>query len=431
MNRRKFLLSGVTVTSLTAGCTATDDSENESTDVETELGGTEALTATEPEPAFDSFVDTDGTEFVVDGETVYFNGTNNFWVSNATADRRRVDDCMQLFEDMGIDLVRTWAHCEAKAGRCLQPEPGVHNENALGHLDYILSSARDHGIRLVLALVDNWEHEGGIPQYVEWVDGAENRGDFYTMDETRDLYRNHVETILTRENSITGLEYREDPTIALWELANEPRCERGDVDEGVDHAQVFHDWIADMSAYVKDLDDNHLVSSGVEGFYTRGDDGWYYSDWTGQDYVENNRIETIDACTFHMYPDHWGAEFTYEHGSEWIREHVEDAHREIGKPAYLGEFNVQIDRSADTDLEAQLEERNAHLSAWYETADEVDANAVLPWQVVLDETSDHDGFQLYRDESGHIVEAYAETVAAKRDRWSNRWLRPTLRRVSR
>lgn len=84
IDRRKFLVSGVTVTSLTAGCTATDDSETEST--ETEPEGTASPTVTESEPSFDSFVDTDGTEFVVDGDTVYFNGTNNFWVSNETVD---------------------------------------------------------------------------------------------------------------------------------------------------------------------------------------------------------------------------------------------------------------------------------------------------------------------------------------------------------
>ncbi|MCU4744085.1 glycoside hydrolase 5 family protein [Natronoglomus mannanivorans] len=416
IDRRQFLLSGVAVTSLTAGCTGAEDGDTEPTATETASSPT--ATESEPsfEPAFDSFVDTEGTEFVVDGDVVYFNGTNNFWVTNETVDRQRVDDCFQLFEDMGIDLVRTWAHCEAKGGRCLQPEPGVHNEEGLTHLDYLVSKAHDYDLRLVLALVDNWEHEGGIPQYIEWADGAENRGDFYTMDETRDLYRNHVETVLTRENTVTGLEYRDDPAIAMWELANEPRCERDDVDDGVDHAQVLHDWIADMSAYVKELDGNHLVSSGVEGFYTRGDDEWYYGDWTGQDYIENNRLETIDACSFHMYPDHWGEEFTREHGSEWIREHVEDAHAELGKPAYLGEFNVQVDRSDETTLEAQLEERNTYLSSWYETANEVDANAVLPWQVVLDETDDHDGFQLYRDESGEILETYAETAAAKSDR---------------
>lgn len=33
-----------------------------------------------------------------------------------------------------------------------------------------------------------------------------------------------LQTILTRKNSITGIQYRDDPTIFGWELMNEPRC---------------------------------------------------------------------------------------------------------------------------------------------------------------------------------------------------------------
>lgn len=32
------------------------------------------------------------------------------------------------------------------------------------------------------------------------------------------------QTVLTRRNSLTGVEYRDDPTIFAWELINEPRC---------------------------------------------------------------------------------------------------------------------------------------------------------------------------------------------------------------
>lgn len=32
------------------------------------------------------------------------------------------------------------------------------------------------------------------------------------------------QTVLTRKNSLTGIEYRDDPTIFGWELINEPRC---------------------------------------------------------------------------------------------------------------------------------------------------------------------------------------------------------------
>jgi hypothetical protein len=33
-----------------------------------------------------------------------------------------------------------------------------------------------------------------------------------------------VQTLLTRKNHLTGVEYRDDPTILAWELMNEPRC---------------------------------------------------------------------------------------------------------------------------------------------------------------------------------------------------------------
>lgn len=38
-------------------------------------------------------------------------------------------------------------------------------------------------------------------------------------------HANFMQAVLTRVNSISGVSYKDDPTIFGWELMNEPRCQ--------------------------------------------------------------------------------------------------------------------------------------------------------------------------------------------------------------
>ena len=74
------------------------------------------------------------------------------------------------------------------------------------------------------------------------------------------LYQHHIRTVLTRRNTFNGNLYKEDPVIFAWELANEPQIVLGD-----NGRKIVRTWIEESARVIKDLDANHLVTTGAEG----------------------------------------------------------------------------------------------------------------------------------------------------------------------
>jgi len=76
-----------------------------------------------------------------------------------------------------------------------------------------------------------------------------------------------MSTVLNRTNSITGVKYKDDPTVFSWELANEPRCINASLPtSGTCTADTSSTGASEMSTYAKSIDSNHMVSIGDEGF---------------------------------------------------------------------------------------------------------------------------------------------------------------------
>ncbi len=61
-------------------------------------------------------------------------------------------------------------------------------------------------------------------QYVEWATGTNNTDLFFSNAQALQLYQNHLNVTANRVNSISGVVYKNDPTIFAWDLLNEPRC---------------------------------------------------------------------------------------------------------------------------------------------------------------------------------------------------------------
>lgn len=285
------------------------------------------------------FVQANGTQFELNGKTFYFSSSNQYYLFYKS--QNMIDEIFTDAKGLGLNVFRTWGACDGvwKEGYSFQPSPGVYDENTFKKMDYIIYKANQNDIRLIIPLIDNWNNFGGMDKYVEWSPTASSHDEFYTDAYCKQWYKNYVNYFLNRVNSITGVAYENDPTIMVWELANEPRCQSDPT------GNKLQAWIDEMAAYIKSIDPVHLISTGEEGWYKRdGATDWKYNGSQGTDFIRNHQSPYIDVCTFHLYPNDNGMN---EAGAlTWIQEHISDAHNVVGKPIYAGEFGWKVDRSS-------------------------------------------------------------------------------------
>lgn len=361
--------------------------------------------------------------FVLDGKPLCFQGTNNYYLIYKS--RRMVDDIFVQAKAMNLKVLRLWAFLDrgsldgsvpsidgdgTKDGvyfRFWDPvaqQPVINDgENGLQRLDYVLTQARRHDVRLILVLTNNWREFGGIDQYVTWYrqQGAKYHDDFFTHPGIRQAYKDYAAHLIDRVNSIDGMPYRDDPAIFAWELANEPRCRNGrDLDraDGWDTTTLVR-WAEEMSAFIRSRDPNHLIAVGDEGFLAGGGSSWIYEAQDGVDHQALAGVEHVDFATFHLYPDHWGLSF--EQGYRWIEAHLEVARR-VGKPTILEEYGTIVQREPTSfELTWGWERRQAAYRNWNELMRKRGGSGSMFWMLAgVDDRfgtyPDYDGFQVYQ-----------------------------------
>lgn len=293
----------------------------------------------------DGFIRTNGFHFVVNGNPYLANGFNAYWLMYLGSDpsqRSKVSNAFSEASSHGLTVARTWAFNDG-GPTPLQSSPGNYNEQMFKGLDFVLAEARKYKIRVILSLVNNYDNFGGKKQYVNWArsqgQGIGSDDDFFTNSVVKGYYKNHVKTVLTRYNTISGVAYKDDPTIFAWELMNEPRCPS---DSSGRNIQA---WITEMAAHVKSIDSNHLLEVGLEGFYGSSSPQMQHINpgfQVGTDFISNNQIPGIDFATLHSYPDQWLANTNDQQQlaflNTWLDTHIQDARNILKKPLLLTEF---------------------------------------------------------------------------------------------
>ncbi|EFJ50520.1 hypothetical protein VOLCADRAFT_58383, partial [Volvox carteri f. nagariensis] len=218
-----------------------------------------------------------------------------------------LDDARRL----NLTVLRCWAFCDGPdEWNALQPEPGKFNEAVLVGLDWLIQEAGRRGIRLLLVLTNYWPDYGGMPAYVRYgmlvhlAATTHPTSLFYTDPHSQAIFRRAVSVVVGRVNSLTGMPYTQDPAILGWELVNEPRCEASREGPG-------NKWLSSTADFVRELDRNHLITAGLEGFFGASTPGlmavnpYESASDHGSDFAAVFAHPSLDLASIHLYPDQW------------------------------------------------------------------------------------------------------------------------------
>ncbi|RSL98933.1 Mannan endo-1,4-beta-mannosidase C [Fusarium oligoseptatum] len=286
-------------------------------------------------------------KFSLDGEDFFFAGSNayyfpfNIWGTDHYQD---VKVGLVAAKDAGLKVIRTWAFHDNNRTYVSGglPKYGTGGEETvmqffnddgtvdidLGGLDVVIEAAEATGIKLILALTNNWADYGGMDVYTVNL-GGKYHDDFYRLPAIKKAYKNFVSAVVNR--------YKDSPAVFAWELANEPRCGADgsrNLPRGPDCGpELLTSWMDEMSTYIKSLDSDHLVTTGSEGGFNRESSDWAYNGADGADFDAELKLPNIDFNTFHSYPQAWSK--TTQWVEQWIVDHAEAAK---GKPVVHEEY---------------------------------------------------------------------------------------------
>ena len=255
-----------------------------STDPVTVDYATEDVTATgafaDADAPTTGFVQRDGAQLTLGGAPYRFSGLN---VYNLNSDGlcayemsgAVLEDSLTAIAGSGRSVVRAWFFQDfATTG-------GVRDWTAF---DRSLSALAAHGLRTIVTLGNQW---ADCDQGYGYKNDAWYATGYKTVDPLGTVsYRDWVAEVVTR--------YSASPAVLAFEPLNEPEV-KPSIDAGCSPgaAATLRTFMADVTGLIRQLDSNHLISSGVIGGGQCGAQE--------NDYRTLHELATIDLCSVHDY----------------------------------------------------------------------------------------------------------------------------------
>jgi mannan endo-1,4-beta-mannosidase len=216
--------------------------------------------------------------------------------------------------------------------------------------DHAIQVAKAAGYLLIPVLGNHWGDCEGTSAGQSWSDSGgsvcrspswyQSRFTSAIEPGLRDSYLAFVIEVVTR--------YRDENTIAFWQLMNEPACSTAP--DGTAGVTVLRRFADTVGSAIRSVDPNHLLSLGSIGSGQPG--------MANSDYVTVHASPYIDFCEIHDYSNVGNGWY----GDQWngVKTRIAQA-QSLGKPLFVGEFGTQTSPGSDQPSNPSTLAARAHL----------------------------------------------------------------------
>jgi hypothetical protein len=189
--------------------------------------------------------------------------------SNRFPDEYEIRDALTTIRQMGGLATRCYTFPIHRSGDSIPVYiTGIrqYNEDAFRTFDRVLLLANQIGIRIIVPIIDGHDfyYVGGIKEFAAFRHKSAEQ--FWTDPELRQDFKNLLWDIINRTNTLTGVQYKNDPAILAWQFGNELDCFPGKPKRDPKKWDpILATWSLEMASYIHSIDTNHLVMEGRAG----------------------------------------------------------------------------------------------------------------------------------------------------------------------
>lgn len=374
-----------------------------------------------------NYVTSSNGSFYIGGSKFRFIGANCYPLIYGNYSVSVIDDFFDRCNQDGITVVRSWCFNKDSPATSSVGNFRYNNseiitwiESTFVSLDVVLDSAMRHGIKMILPLVDNWQNNK--EDYCRWSDSIYGTNystntpwNFFDDNNIREIYKQFIDKLTSRINTINGRTYSLDDTIFSYELGNELTYTKGG-DSNINTINSINiaalggqsGWADIMSTYIKTKDTNHLVGFGDMGHFYDWVDGdtVHNGSYYGVDFNITGALSNIDYVDFHMYPfgdydafglKKYGQALGYSNSvsqigyKDQIIDYIGQA-KILGKPIIIGEYGV--DKRNTIIGNGDPYPRSVHFNGLFDFFFGSGGSGILLWHYSISEILDDNNYNI-------------------------------------